>query len=218
MLPNADSAERFKHCRTSVRRHNYTMPVSPTKQKIFEEAARLFQENGYLAASMRDLAQRVGLQVSSLYSHIGNKEELLQKICFDSARLYLEGMKNVEESAASPSEKLRRLISLHIQIATTDVTSVTIFSDEWRHLSEPYLQEFLAIRKDYEKRFSRILQQGIDASELVEMNTTVALFTILTSLRWLHRWYPEKRGISVKSLEAEILRFLFEGMKNPNAG
>lgn len=191
------------------------MPVSPTKKKIFEEAAQLFQEKGYLAASMRDLAQRVGLQVSSLYSHIGSKEELLHKICFDSARAYLEGMKGVEESNASPSEKLRQLISLHIQLATTDLTSVTIFNDEWRHLSEPYLKEFLAIRKDYEKRFSRILQQGIEAGELVDMNVTVCLFTILTSLRWLHRWYPEKRGISVKSLEAEILRFLFEGIKKP---
>ncbi len=191
------------------------MPVSPTKQKIFEEAARLFQENGYLAASMRDLAQRVGLQVSSLYSHIGSKEELLQKICFDSARAYTEGMKRVEESNATPLEKLKQLISLHIQIATTDVTSVTIFSDEWRHLSEPFLQEFLTIRKDYERRFSRILQQGIDAGELVDMNVTVVLFSILTSLRWLHRWYPEKRGISVKALEAEILRFLLEGIKKP---
>jgi AcrR family transcriptional regulator len=189
------------------------MAISPTKQKIFEEAARLFQEKGYLAASMRELALRVGLQVSSLYSHYGSKEELLQKICFDSARAYLEGMKTVEESSASPSEKVRLLISLHIRIATTDVTSVTIFSDEWRHLSEPYLQEFLTIRKDYEKRFSRILQQGIEAGELVDMNVTVALFTILTSLRWLHRWYPEKRGISVKSLEAEILRVLFDGIK-----
>ncbi|MBI1223918.1 MAG: TetR family transcriptional regulator [Bacteroidetes bacterium] len=189
------------------------MAVSPTKQKIFEEAARLFQEKGYLAASMRELAQRVGLQVSSLYSHFGSKEELLQKICFDSARAYLEGMKNVEESSAKPSEKVRQLISLHIRIATTDVTSVTIFSDEWRHLSEPYLREFLGIRKDYEKRFSKILQQGIDAGELKEMNVTVALFTILTSLRWLHRWYPEKRGISVKSLESEILRVLFDGIK-----
>jgi len=191
------------------------MAISPTKQKIFEEAAQLFQEKGYLAASMRELAQRVGLQVSSLYSHFGSKEELLQKICFDSARAYQDGMKTVEESNASPSDKVRQLISLHIRIATTDVTSVTIFSDEWRHLSEPFLQEFLGIRKDYETRFSRILQQGIEAGELAEMNVTVCLFTILTSLRWLHRWYPEKRGISVKSLEAEILRFLFNGIKKP---
>lgn len=189
------------------------MAVSTTKQKIFEEAAQLFQEKGYLAAPMRDLAQRVGLQVSSLYSHIGSKEELLQKLCFDSARSYLEGMKTVEETSASPTEKVKQLISLHIQIATTDVTSVTIFSDEWRHLSEPYLGEFLTIRKDYERRFSRIIQQGIEAGEFADLNPTVALFTILTSLRWLHRWYPEKRGISVKSLETEILRLLFNGIK-----
>lgn len=193
------------------------MALSPTKKKIFEEAAKLFQEKGYLAASMRDLALRMGLQVSSLYSHIGSKEELLQKICFDSARVYLDGMKQVEDMEATPTEKVRQLISLHINVATTDVTSVTIFSDEWRHLSSPYLQEFLGIRKDYERRFSRILQQGIDAGEFAEVNVTVCLFTILTSLRWLHRWYPDKRGISVKSLEAEILKVLFEGILSKKA-
>lgn len=189
------------------------MAISPVKQRIIEEAARLFQENGYLAASMRDLARRVDLKVSSLYSHIGSKEELLHKICFDSARLYLEGMNEVESLDILPSEKVKRLISLHIRIAASDVTSVTIFSDEWRHLSEPYLGEFLAMRKDYERRFSRIMQQAVDNGEFAPMNVTVGLFTILTSLRWLHRWFPEKRGISVKSLESEILRILFHGLE-----
>jgi TetR/AcrR family transcriptional regulator, cholesterol catabolism regulator len=188
------------------------MPISPVKKRIFEEAAKLFQENGYLAASMRDLAVRVDLKVSSLYSHIGSKEELLHKLCFDSARVYLEGMDEVEALNITPTEKVRRLISLHIRMAVSDVTSVTIFSDEWRHLSEPYLGEFLAMRKDYERRFSKILEQGVEQGEFAPMNVTVSLFTILTSLRWLHRWFPEKRGISVKSLETEILRVLFAGL------
>ncbi len=188
------------------------MAISPAKQRIFEEAARLFQEKGYLATSMRDLAGRVDLKVSSLYSHIGSKEELLHKICFDSARAYLDGMNEVDALDLPAAEKVRRLISLHIRIAVSDVTSVTIFSDEWRHLSEPYLGEFLTIRKDYERRFSKILQQGVDNGEFAPMNVTVSLFTILTSLRWLHRWFPEKRGISVKSLEAEIMRVLFDGL------
>ncbi len=162
---------------------------------------------------MRDLAERVGLKASSLYSHFGSKEELLQKICFDTARGYLEGMKAIEESGASATQKVEQLILLHIEIATTDVSSMTIFSDEWRHLSEPYLQEFRMMRRDYERRFGRMLQQGMEAGEFAEMNVTVCLSTIFTSLRWLHRWYPEKRGISVKALEADILRFLMNGLK-----
>jgi AcrR family transcriptional regulator len=189
------------------------MAVSPTKKKILDEASKLFQERGYLASSMRDLAERVGLKASSLYSHIGSKEELLQKICFDSARGYLEGMRTIEESDMTPTQKVEQLILLHIQIATTDVSSMTIFSDEWRHLSEPYLQEFRNIRRDYERRFGRILQQGMEAGEFTEMNLTVCLSTIFTSLRWLHRWYPGKRTISMKALETDLLRFLMNGLK-----
>ena len=191
------------------------MAISPAKKKIFEEAARLFHEKGYLASTMRDLAVRVHLKVSSLYSHIGTKEELLHKICFDAARVYLDGMAEAEAMSASPAGKVRFLISLHIRTATSDVTTITIFSDEWRHLSEPYLTEFLSMRKGYERRFTRIMQQAVDNGEFAPMNVTVALFTILTSVRWLHRWYPEKRGISLKALEEEILRLLFEGLKAP---
>ncbi len=189
------------------------MAVSTTKKRILDEASKLFQEKGYLAASMRDLAERVGLKVSSLYNHFGSKEELLQKICFDTSRSYLEGMKAIEESNATPTEKVEQLILLHIQIATTDVSSMTIFSDEWRHLSEPYLQEFRMMRRDYERRFGRLLLQGMESGEFAEMNLTVCLSTIFTSLRWLHRWYPEKRGLSVKVLEADLLRFLMKGLK-----
>lgn len=188
------------------------MPVSVTKQRIFEEAAKLFQEKGYLAANMRELAERVNLKVSSLYSHIGSKEELLQKICFDAARVYLNGMEAAEALEATPAGKVRFLISLHIRTATSDITSITIFNDEWRHLSESSLQRFLVLRKDYERRFSKIIQQGMEAGEFAPVNVTVGLFTILTSLRWLHRWYPEKRGISAKALEEQIIKVLFDGL------
>ena len=65
------------------------MPSSPKKTKkelVFEAAGKLFMEKGYLAASMRELAERVGLeQASSLYNHLKSKEEVLRKICFDNA-------------------------------------------------------------------------------------------------------------------------------------
>lgn len=189
------------------------MVRNSTKEKIFEEAAILFRDKGYLATTMRELAAKVDLQVSSLYSHIGGKEEILHKICFDNARRFLEGLKRVEALRLTPTQKVEQLISEQIRIATTDVTSVTIFNDEWRHLSEPYLGEFLRMRKDYERRFIKIIQEGIEAGEFVKIDATVALFTLLTSLRWLHRWYPSRKGISVKSLEREILKIIFHGLK-----
>ncbi len=182
------------------------------KEIIVEEAAKLFRDKGYKATSVRDLAQQVGLEASSLYNHIKSKEELLQKICFQNARRFLNGIKAVEEADLNITEKVEALIRLHVQIAAEDITSVTVFNDEWRHLSEPSLSEFLEMRRDYENRFKSIIQTGIEAGLFKALHPTIVLNTILTSTRWIHYWYKPDRGISEQELENNILQLLLEGL------
>lgn len=183
------------------------------KQLIFEEAAKLFRDKGYLATSVRELADKVGLEPSSLYSHIKSKEEILQKICFDSAQKFIDGINEIEKLNATPSEKLKALIALHITIATEDSTSVTVFNDEWRHLSQDVLKEFLVLRRDYESRFKRIIKKGIELGEFKNINPSIALYTILTSVRWLHYWYKPGRQLSPTDIEKDICTLLIKGLK-----
>ena len=183
------------------------------KQIVFEAAAELFMEKGYLATSMRELAKRVGLeQASSLYNHLKSKEEVLQKICFDHAEYFISGISHIEQSENSPAEKLKALIHLHISIATEDPSSVTVFNDEWRHLSQPFLQDFLNKRRNYEQRFKAIIELGIESGVFKNIDPSVALYTILTSIRWIHYWYKPERNVSVEKLESDVYSILVEGM------
>jgi AcrR family transcriptional regulator len=191
-------------------------PKKHKKEAIYEAAAQLFREKGYKAASMRDLAGRVDLKVSSLYSHIGSKEELLQKICFDNAQLFIEGMNLVEKQKKSAIEKIKALIALHVDIAVKNPTSVTVFNDEWKHLTSTgensNLNIFLRFRKDYESRFQGIIIEGIKAGELKNINSNIALYTILTSVRWLHYWYKPTRSIQPELLKKQIADLLLNGL------
>ena len=47
------------------------------KKIIFNKAALLFEKKGYTASSMRDIAFEVGIEPSSLYSHIKSKGDML---------------------------------------------------------------------------------------------------------------------------------------------
>lgn len=186
------------------------------KELIYEQAAQLFKEKGYQSASMRDLAERVDLKVSSLYSHIGSKQELLQKICFDNAQLFIDGISEIEKTIEGTVDKIKAIIALHVDMAIMNPTSVTVFNDEWRHLeetSEQYsLKQFLVLRKDYEQRFKQIIVTGIDKGVLKQVDATIALYTILTSVRWLHYWYKPKRRIDAALLKEEIGALLLGGL------
>ncbi len=185
---------------------------STKKQIILEAAARLFRDKGYSATSMRDLADAVQLKASSLYNHIASKEEILQTICFDNAHRFLEGMKEIEQQPGSAIQKIEALIRLHIRIAREDITSVTAFNDEWRHLSEPHLGNFKSLRKSYENRFKAIIESGIQSGELKPLHAAVVLYTLFSSVRWLYDWFRPNQSLSAEIIENEIVTLLLNGM------
>ena len=51
------------------------------KELILSEAAMLFKEKGFGGTSMRDLAEKVGMEAASMYNHIKSKDEILELIC-----------------------------------------------------------------------------------------------------------------------------------------
>ena len=184
------------------------------KQIIYREAARLFREKGYNSASMRELAERVQLKASSLYNHIGSKEEILVKICFDNAHRFIQGMEKVEAMNSDSREKIKELLRLHIRTALEDTTSVTVFNDEWKHLSAPLLSEFILLRKDYENRFRKIIQKGVESGELKNLNTEILLYSLLNSVHWLHHWYKKDGKIKPIEAEEDIITMLMEGISS----
>ena len=48
------------------------------KDAIIKKAAGLFRKKGFASSSMRELADSIGVEASSLYNHIGSKSELLR--------------------------------------------------------------------------------------------------------------------------------------------
>jgi AcrR family transcriptional regulator len=185
---------------------------SEKKQEILEAAARLFRDRGYSATSMRDLAKEVKLKASSLYNHIDSKEDILQAICFSTANKFMTAIKRIENQSGSYLDKIKALVNLHAEIAASDLTSIASLNDEWRHLPEPYLSQFLYLRRDYERRFVAILQKGMEEGNIREANPQVLFYTILSSVRWLYDWRHKHPQGPSKGLPEQITGILLEGV------
>jgi len=184
------------------------------KEQVIRVAAELFREKGYVAASMRDLAQKLGIEAASLYSHIKSKEEILQILCFDMAAEFRASLDEVEKQNISASEKLRRGIIGHIQVMARDLTASAVFMNEHRHLSQPALRDFLLLRINYINRFKAIIEEGVKTGEFKNtIDKKLAVMTLFSSLNWMPMWYDPVGAIEPVELGLQLADMLVNGLR-----
>lgn len=182
------------------------------REVITKAAASLFREKGYKAASMRDLAVKVGVEAASLYNHIRSKTELLHDVCFNIANLYWEHMGQVETSNATTPEKVERLLRFHIHQMVDNYEEVYVSDREWRHLAEPYLSNYKNQRRNYRKRFAAIIERGIENGEFKQIDAPTAVLIMLHAVSGIDSWHRSREKISAEALEANMVTLLIEGL------
>ncbi|MDP4129151.1 MAG: TetR/AcrR family transcriptional regulator [Bacteroidota bacterium] len=186
---------------------------SSKKDVIIEKASRLFLEKGFGAASMRDLAEHVGVEAASLYNHIQSKSEILQAICFKVANDFLSHLDAVQSSPESVLKKLERIIRFHIRMMMDQYEFVYISDHEWRHLPEPYLSNFLNQRRNYRRSLSELVARGIEKGEMKPIEPYVAVLTMLSAISGIESWHRSRKTVSPESLENNMVKYLIDGLK-----
>ncbi|HLK30271.1 MAG TPA: TetR/AcrR family transcriptional regulator, partial [Puia sp.] len=167
---------------------------STKKEIIIEKAARLFREKGFGAASMRDIAETVGVEAASLYNHIQSKSEILQAICFKVANEFISHLEEIERSSENTLKKMEMIIRFHITMMLEQYEYVYISDHEWRHLPEPYLSNFLNQRRSYRKRLSDIIEEGTSKNEMKSIEPYVAVLTILSAISGIESWQRSRKS------------------------
>lgn len=182
------------------------------RQIILDEAAKLFKLKGFGGTSMRDLAGEVGMEAASMYNHIKSKDEILEHLCFHVSNTYIAQLAEVERMPGTNGEKLRELLRRHINLMLEDGAAVSVANNDWKYLTNSKLEQFKVARKQYEKGFAALIESGIAAGEFQPVNASVALFTILSAVRWVELWYRPGRGVTAQELEEDIMTILLNGL------
>ncbi len=182
---------------------------------IIKEASKLFKEKGFTATSMRDLAERVGVEAPSLYNHIQSKSELLKIICSNVGEKFSVKIAEIEQTKIPAIEKVEKLLRFHIQEMINYYEEEYVSGREWRYLKDPYLTEYREQRRNYRKRFTAIIQQGIDLKEIKkEIDANTAVLILLNAITSIDQWHRIVHKVSSQELEENIVTILIGGLRN----
>ena len=88
-----------------------------TRQRIVELAAPVFNRQGYVGASMRDLIGATGLEKGGIYNHFGSKEQLALEAYDYALSRVTDGLARSQDGATDAVDRLQRMIQAFAKFA-----------------------------------------------------------------------------------------------------
>lgn len=184
-----------------------------TRDDIVAGAGRRFATHGYHGTSMRDLGDDLGILGSSIYSHIGGKQELLVAVVERGAGFFDEAAREAVASQGSPAETLRGLILGHVGVLLDHRPEARTYLTEVDFLDEPERKRVNDFRDRYEEAFRSAIASGVEEGAFREdCDSRLATIYILSILNALDRWYDEGGRLSQAGIVEDIYRFVIEAL------
>src|SRR5919206_1083085 len=187
---------------------------SDSRQEILRAAARLFQQRGYDATSMNDVAAALKLSKGGLYHHFQSKDEILFEIMNHAMDLTEERVLAPVRSIADAEERLRALIRLHIEVVLSPRDrEITVMLHE-NHPLPPGLRKRINARKKDYIHFVEGLMSEVQRVRQARgsVSPRAAAFALLGMINWIYQWYKPEGNLQANNLVPQFTDLVLGGI------
>lgn len=116
---------------------------------LLREAARLFAERGYSGVSLEDIGAAVGVSGPAVYRHFAGKQALLGAVLVKVSAELVRGGSSVADAETSDAERMRALISFHVDFALSNANVIRVQDRDLAHLSDEDRAEVRRLQRTY---------------------------------------------------------------------
>jgi AcrR family transcriptional regulator len=197
--------------------------VTPREQKkrgrpghdlgtVLAAAVALFNERGYDATSMEDIARRLGITKASIYHHVRGKQELL-RMAVDHA---LDGLESAlaaarDMPAASALQRLETLVRGSVLALAGRLPEVTVLL-RVRANSDVEVNA-LVRRREYDHEVTALVKAAQSEGSLrPDVDPATAARLLFGMINSLTSWFSPERG-NAEALAEAVTRMAFDGLR-----
>jgi len=184
-----------------------------SRQVILRTAARLFQQQGYDATSMNDVAAALKLSKGGLYHHFQSKDEILFNLMNHAMDITQERVIDGVKGIADPEERLRTLIRRHIEVVmSVRDREITVMLHENHPLPPAMRRRINARKKDYVHFVESLIDEVQRGRSLQgSVKPRAAAFALLGMINWIYQWYRPAGALDEENLVQQYTEVFFGG-------
>jgi AcrR family transcriptional regulator len=185
------------------------------QREVLDAAATAFAEKGYLGASTKDIADRLGVRQASLYYYFSSKEAALAAICERGVKDFIRNLHGILGSTLPISQKIRAAVANHLMPLRTrpEADYIRVFIRHRHELPDDLRHRIAGLAAEYQNLVERLFAEGIASGELRAdldpQRATLAWLGLCNSVISARR-LPE--GTSIDALIDDYARIFNKGV------
>ena len=178
------------------------------REHIVVQAARLYARDGFLGASVSDLANACKISKSAIYHYYQSKEDIL----FDVMRSHVEALdeaaRAIGKNSAAPAQQLRELSHAFMRLYVGAADRRKVLLNELDNLPKPRRASIVALQRGLIGQVEQMLIQIEPRLAKRNGQAFAAAMLFFGMINWTHTWFDEKGPVSAEALAdmAEIGR------------
>jgi AcrR family transcriptional regulator len=181
------------------------------REAVLRTAAMLFNEKGFHATSLDDVAERLNITKPTVYYYVKSKDEIL----FECVRIGLQRLEQASTQALQNGGDTRaNLIAVmgeYVQIVTTDFGMCLIRVGE-DPLTLDSRRKLRLLKSRIDLRFRALIAQGIEEGVLKPCDPKFAAFSVAGALSWIARWYDPNGPLKAQQIADQCIDLLMNGL------
>jgi AcrR family transcriptional regulator len=179
---------------------------------LLDVAVALFNERGYDAASMEELAARLGVTKSAIYHHVPGKVELL-RLALDRALDALSAV-TAEPGAVTGRaiDRLEHVVRGSVRVLAAELPSVTLLLRV--RGNSPVEQAALARRREFDRVVTDLVRAAEEQGDVrPDVDPAVTSRLLFGTVNSLTEWYRPGGSLTADDLADALVATTFRGLR-----
>ena len=187
------------------------------RHAVLQAAAQLFNERGFHATSLDDIAARLNVTKPTLYYYVKNKDEILLQCVRQGLDMMLAGIEVSRAAGGQAIDQLITCMQVYARIVTQDFGMCLIrVGDE--QVPPESRKELRRLKSAIDQEFRRLVAEGVAEGSLAPCDPKMTAFVIAGALSWIGRWYQPGGEYTAEQVTQQCVETLMGGvLRRPQA-
>lgn len=181
------------------------------REAVLRAAVRMFNQRGFHATSLDDVATSLGISKRTIYHYLANKDQVLFECIAIGLQQLLEAAEDARREGGTGRDRLAKFLRRFVEINMDDFGRCFVRTGP-EALAPESLPQYRDLKRKIDDALRQMISEAVEDKSIAPVDVKMTAFTLAGALNWPGRWHQPDGPLSPQEIAAKMVDILMQGL------